>query len=177
LVFWRGAKDDPDRLVFCVEVAMLRSIVCFGLVLAYGSATVGQSTDKADRKQEELKWSKGVVLDFLVAAVKGEDEQAALLLSEDLRKALEKTGEPGPTFVHTRFSNNRIRSWQFLAEEIAPDQDEASFQGMFSGEQGEAAFSLRVVKVKESGKWRVQLLVLADWKKKENPPNQAKPGP
>jgi hypothetical protein len=164
-------------LVFCGEDAMLRSIVCFGLVLACGSATVGQSTDKADRKQEELKWAKGLALDFLIAGVKGEDEQASILLAEELRRALEKTGEPGPTFVRNRFGNNRIRSWQFLAEDISPDQDEASFQGVFTGEQGEAAFSLRVVKVKESGKWRVQLLILGDWKKKESPPEQAKPGP
>jgi hypothetical protein len=42
-------------------------------------------------------------------------------------------------------------------------KDEVLFQGTCKGKKGEAAFSLRVVKEKDSGKWRVSFFAVGDY--------------
>jgi hypothetical protein len=52
---------------------------------------------------------------------------------------------------------------------MAPDKDEALFRGTFKGKKGEAAFSLRVVKEKDSGKWRVSFFAAGDYEAPKKP--------
>ena len=60
-------------------------------------------------------------------------------------------------------SADRGQKWE-LHEEIAPDKDEAVFRGSFKGKKGEATFSLRVVKEKDGGKWRVSFFAAGPYK-------------
>jgi len=55
----------------------------------------------------------------------------------------------------------------FQPEKIAPDEDEASFKGTFKAEQKGFPFSLRVVKDKESGKWRVSYFQFKEQEEKK----------
>jgi len=114
------------------------------------------AADVSKKKAAELKWAKGVATDFIDAAFNSNLEQAESLIDSSLKKALAKEGK------------NRLREWLnnsiaiqgfrdpvFESEEIAPDQDEASFKGNFKAKEKRFQFSLRVIKDKESGKWRV----------------------
>jgi hypothetical protein len=116
-----------------------------------------RAAEGGEKKAAELKWAKGVATDFLDAAFHSNIEQAESLIDSSLKKTLAKEGE------------TRLREWLnnsigiqgfhdpvFGSEEIAPDMDEASFKGTFQGKGKKVyAFSLRVIKDKEGGKWRV----------------------
>lgn len=114
------------------------------------------AADGTEKKAAELKWAKGVATDFLTSTFNSNLEQAETLLDSSLKKVFAKEGE------------NRLREWLnnsiaiqgfrdpiFESEEMAPDQDEASFKGHFKAKEKRFQFSLRVIKDKESGKWRV----------------------
>jgi len=132
-------------------------------------SVAASAQEKTDKKVAELKWAKTLVTDFLSAGTKREYDQATVLLSEELKKALEKSSEPGRTFVSNRFSVylKGAKDWSITSEDIAPDQDEAVFRGVSSLGQEEAPFTVRVVKEKDSGKWRVNLFKVGEWKKKD----------
>jgi hypothetical protein len=146
---------------------MTRVLACW-LLLACAAAP---AQEKPEKKDAELKWAKTVVTDFMTAGLRGEHDQLSVMLSADLKKALEKTSEPDRTFVYNRFAVylKGTKAWS-SSEEIAPDQDEATFRGTCTGEEGQAEFTVRVVKEKDSGKWRVHLFSVSPWKKKDAPP-------
>jgi hypothetical protein len=126
------------------------------------SATDLEAGDEA-KKKAELKWAKEVTADFLDAGLTGNYASAEALLTADFKKALKE----GKESVASLFNGPRgAKSWAIGSEEIAPDKDEASFRGAFKGEKGEATFSLRVAKEKESGKWRVSFFKSADFVEK-----------
>lgn len=150
---------------------MARVLACSLLLLACVAAA---AQDKSDKKEAELKWAKGVVNDFMTAGIRGEYEQAAILLADELKKTLAPTSQPDTTFITNRFARtlNGTKSWSIAAEEMSPDQDEACFRGTCTGERGEVEFSARVVKEKESGKWRVLQFTVGEWKKKVEEPKK-----
>jgi|GEM_PF-7001086 len=130
--------------------------LALGLLLSSWASQLTCADDMSDKKSAELKWAKGVATDFLNAAFNGKIEQAESLIDSSLKMAFAKEGE------------KRVREWlnntiaiqgfhdpAFESEEIAPDRDEASFKGHFKGNEKRFQFSLRIVKDKESGKWRV----------------------
>jgi hypothetical protein len=126
--------------------------------------TVGAATAPAERpapapekKDEELKWAKGIAEDFLDAMRASNCERAKLLMNKELTAAVNAdinwfnqsgntgVGGDGPTTI--------------LEEFMAPDKEEAVFRGRQEGVSGtsklQAKFTVRVAKDKESGKWRV----------------------
>jgi hypothetical protein len=133
-----------------------RLSVISGLLLLGWFSQAACTADASDKKAEELQWAKGVATDFLDAAFNGDLEQAESLIDSSLKKVFAEEGE------------NRLREWlnnsiavqgfrepAIQSEEIAPDQDEASFKGDFKADETQFQFSLRVIKDNESGKWRV----------------------
>lgn len=118
------------------------------------------------KKDAELRWAKGVAEDFLNAAFWGELEQAESLLDATFKKAFATQGEKRlREWLNNSIGTQGFRSPVVSSEEISPDQDEASFKGTFKGISSPYQFSLRVVKDKESGKWRVNYLQFNEVKK------------
>lgn len=134
---------------------MLRPLVfpcVFVLIVFQPTARAAEN----EKKAAELKWAKGVAHDFLEAAFKGNTEMAESLLDSTLKKTLAKEGEKRVSeWLNNRIGIQGFHSPVLASEEIAPDQDEAGFKGTFASKSGPYQFSLRVVKDKESGKWRV----------------------
>lgn len=118
--------------------------------------STGDVSDQDAKKTAELKWAKGVASDFLAAAFDGQLEQAEALIDSSLKKSFAKEGESRMReWLNNNIAIRGFRAPKITAEEIAPDQDEASFQGTFQGKEKDYQYSLRVVKDKESSKWRV----------------------
>jgi hypothetical protein len=114
------------------------------------------AADVNRKKAAELRWAKGVARDFLEAAFTGQLEQAESLIDTSLKKSFAKEGEKRlREWLNNSIGIRGFRAPVFRSEKIAPDRDEASFRGTFRDKEKSFAFSLRVVKDKESGKWRV----------------------
>lgn len=126
-------------------------------LLLVNSLTLPACAEEVDGKKEaELMWARGVAEDFLDAAFTGNAEQSQALLDSSLKSAFAKAGE----HRLSEWLNNSIAIKGFhnpviQKESIAPDRDEAAFKGTFQKEQAPMQFSVRVVKEKETGKWRV----------------------
>jgi hypothetical protein len=118
-----------------------------------------------DAKKAELAWAKEVAADFLSAGLSGNYASAEALATPEFKKTLQ---ESGPTSVTSLLSSaaagGGAESWSISTEEIAPDKDEAMFRGTFRGKKGEAAFSVRVIKEKDGGKWRVGFFAAGPYK-------------
>ena len=141
-------------------------IGCCVLFAACATALCGH---KPDKKAQELKWAKGIVSDFVSAGARQADDQAVLLLSSDFIKSIKEQKTTPDSYVHSRFFNLTEAKASITSEEMAPDNDEAVFRGTLAAEIGEADFTIRVVKEKDSGKWRVNYLVVGRLKKKDEP--------
>jgi len=116
--------------------------------------------DSADKKKLELDWAKGVATDFLKAVRATEAPQARQLLVPELRKQY-----PGAIeFPFPLGSGGTIDGWQFAKEQMAPDRDEVVIEGKATGKNAEkeyeSSFSLRVVKCKDSGRWRIDYFLI-----------------
>jgi hypothetical protein len=121
------------------------------------------AADAGEKKTAELKWAKGVAVDFFDAAFSGQFEQAESMIDSSLKASFAKEGERRlREWLNNSIAIQGFRAPVFQSETIAPDQDEASFQGTFQAKNFSSpekeksfTFSLRVVKDKESSKWRV----------------------
>jgi hypothetical protein len=124
-----------------------------GFFMLLASAAAAQA--QGSKKQEDLKWAKGVATDFLAAMRAGEVEEAATLMTAEYRKSFRVPDRPLPNWVYGVRDAGLAKGHTIKDEQIAPDQDEATFKGLLQGEKREAAFSLRVVREKAGGRWRV----------------------
>lgn len=127
-------------------------------VLALSSASA-QADDKA--KKDELKWARVVGDDFLAAMGKGEAQSAAALLTAEYAKSIAGKGSTAEALDRllgtTAFTFEKST---VTGESISPDRDEVQLKGelvLASNDATESisAFVLRVVKEKESGRWRI----------------------
>jgi hypothetical protein len=139
--------------------------LCWALLSFAGvggcSSRTSTKPDPDPQKEIELKWARQIAKAFLQDVVAGKWESAAASTTEAYRKRdrsgtgfntimVEVDGDPRG---HKR--DQELSSFSFSEEELAPGHDEASFRGTLSGPDRVGTFSLRVVKEKESGKWRV----------------------
>ena len=138
-----------------------------------GDAKADERADeKADdksaaRKVAELKWAKGVATDFLEATFDWRIEQAEALIDASLKKSFQKGGENSlREWLNNTICIRMYHDAVIESEELAPDQDEASFKGKLKAGEGAQArsisFSLRVAKDAETGKWRVSFIHIKD---------------
>ena len=116
-----------------------------------------------DAKKAELAWAKEVATDFLNAGLTGNYAGAEALATPEFKKTLKESGPSSVTFILSSAAGG-AESWAIATEEIAPDKDKAVFRGSFKGKKGEATFSLRVVKEKDGGKWRVSFFAAGPYK-------------
>jgi hypothetical protein len=138
-------------------------------VLAAMVLLAGDAPQDLDRKANELRWAKGVAEDFLAAALAGDDKAAASLIDATLKAAHAKDGETAfASWINNALAIQRYSNAAIKTETIAPDSDEAVFRGsMLRLEPNQIYdFSIRVVKEKESGKWRVSMF---RWSRAETP--------
>lgn len=136
---------------------VLLCVVCF-VPASFGAepAAADPAADQAAaaKKMRELAWAKGVAEDFLQAMCGFEQEQVAVLMSSDLRKEI--VMQSSLDHWVGRVSRADVGgSAKITDEQIAPDIDEAAFRGTLHGSKKTADFSLRLVKEKDSAKWRV----------------------
>jgi hypothetical protein len=136
----------------------LASLVC---VLACCLAV--QAGDS--KKESELKWAKGVLIDFLQSAKSQEYEQAELLMTKDLKEAMDKEVRNFLPGLRGWLGANNLESatWTISGEDVSPEKDEAKFSGLFKKDKDEAEFTFRVIKEKDSGKWRVAFVHCGKW--------------
>jgi hypothetical protein len=136
---------------------MSRELVMALCPLVASCLTLPVFAGEADsKKAAELAWAKGVAEDFLDAAFAGKGEQAQALVDSSLKSVLAKEGEQRlGEWLNNSIAIKGFHDPVIRTEAIAPDQDEAAFKGTFQKGQKPMQFSLRVVKDKESGKWRV----------------------
>jgi hypothetical protein len=137
----------------------LLSILCSVLLIA----TLPAAAEEA-RKEVELKWAKETATDFLDAGLQRNYASAETLATADFKKTLKEARTSSITFLLSTVVNQGAESWSIAREEIAPDMDEAVFRGAFRGKSGEATFTVRVVKEKDSGKWRVGFFAAGEFK-------------
>ncbi len=124
------------------------------------------------KAQAELKWAKGIVIDFFTTAKSGDAKQATLLMTSALKSALIRPfGGSAEDVLRHQFQSNSISGWAIKDEEMGPDGNEAVFKGMFRGtifgtaNEGVASFVIRVSKEKDEGRWRICLFTVGPWKK------------
>jgi hypothetical protein len=112
-----------------------------------------------DKKSAELKWARGVASDFFEAAFKANLVMAENLIDSSLKKNFEKRGKTElKEWLNNSIAIQNFREPAIATEAIAPDRDEAVFTGTFRAKDRPKkvlTFTLRVVKEKDSGKWRV----------------------
>lgn len=134
-------------------------------------ATVALADDSGTQKAAELKWARGIAEDFLDATLSREPDQAEVLLGSDLKKIIspEQHSNEIRNWLADEVYNQGYRSKSLQIEEIAPDKDESQFKGILKGEKVEADFVLRLVKEKDSGKWRVNYFHIAKREETKEP--------
>jgi hypothetical protein len=141
-------------------MTMARFLTCVFLCALALPAARGE-----DDKKAELAWAKEVATDFLNAGLSGNYASAEVLATAEFKKALQESGPSSVTFLlSSAAAGGGAESWSITTEEIAPDRDEAVFRGSLKGKKGEAAFSVRVVKEKDGGKWRVGFFAAGPYK-------------
>jgi hypothetical protein len=126
--------------------------------------------DEDVKKKAEFKWARGVADEFLKAVNKRDGANVEALLVPEYAKLLKDRtfGNPEPAdAVYDRIGS--IDKWTITGEDISPDQDEAVFKGVVESKRGTRAFTLRVAKVKDAGRWRVCLLSVEEEKPHPNP--------
>ncbi len=131
------------------------SLASAALLFALFASPVRADEDDA-KKTAELNWAKGVASDFLTAAVSGQDEQAATLVDASLKAAFGKDSDAQfRDWLNNTFAIYGYGESAFESEEIAPDRDEVVLKGYFKETKPARTFSIRVIKNKDSGMWRV----------------------
>jgi hypothetical protein len=141
------------------------AVVLMATSLAHGG-------DEADNRKAEVEWAKDVVTDFLKAVKAEEFGQARRLLTPELRREYNKDKIFLPAGAGIFLEPI---SWEFSKDEIAkiaPDKGEVVLRGMVYVRSGDkkakGAFTIRVVKVKDTGLWRIDYLLV------EEPPAKPK---
>ncbi len=125
------------------------------------------------KKEAELKWAKGVATDFFEAAFKGKLEQAECLIDSSMKNAFAKEGDKRlREWLNNSIYIHMFNTPVFLSEEIAPDNDEASFKGTFKDKEHTFQFVLRVVKDRDTSKWRVCYFQFTEQEKKTENKNR-----
>jgi outer membrane protein assembly factor BamE (lipoprotein component of BamABCDE complex) len=104
------------------------------------------------KKAADLKWARETAIDFLTAINSGKTAAAASLLTDDFRKAGEKQSNflSRPQFGWPAPDNFAPK---ITKEEMSPDGNEVSIRGTVNDPR--QSFTVRVIKEKDGGKWRV----------------------
>ncbi|HVS37780.1 MAG TPA: hypothetical protein VMS17_19640 [Gemmataceae bacterium] len=124
-----------------------------------------RASQEPDKKDEELKWAKGVAQDFLGAMHKSDQAQAELLMTTQMKAVVQSDMNWMNNFGNAGFTGGA--SNEINEETLSPEKDEAAFRGRLDGHNGfqtpvQSKFTIRLTKDKESGKWRVSFFTYSD---------------
>jgi hypothetical protein len=132
--------------------------------------TLSLKADDAAKKDEELKWARGVADDFFVSLKKQDQANVEALLTPDYAKLLQERStfksKPGDVLWEKIQSMNTTT---ITSSQMSPESNEAVFKGQFESPESTQAFTLRVVKDKPTSLWRVGLMMVDDYKQKPKP--------
>ena len=176
------------------------AVVLTGMLACTGAAWPSQPglpttrIDPPAAKQDEeiISWAREIAEDFLRAILGGRADTAKMLLTTEVRqsstpnlgliapmdgkvmfrmvdgKMMRVTSAPVP-------ASELFREFTIGTSRLATERDEVVFRGTLKGE-GAGTFTLRVVKEKDSGKWRVCFFdaVVTEPPKKKDPPPEPK---
>jgi hypothetical protein len=155
------------------------------IILRFGAPRSREQAAKPDarKKEADRKWATRTAEDFLTAVINENKPSARGLLTKEAGTiALDNLRIPTPPgragrvyFVEqgqlrstgsggydSSMPVHLLRNFKLASEEASPDGDEISFRGTFEGHL-KGTFALRIVKEKESGKWRVSYFVLTSF--------------
>jgi hypothetical protein len=142
---------------------------CGGIVGVLLAASLATGDGPGDKKKSEAEWAKAVAVDFLKSVQAKETKQSLQLLTPKLAARLEQVADvkrsiQPPTPLH----EGSVDSWEFASEKVAPDKDEVAFGGKvvgkYSGSSYESSFTIRVVKDKDAGRWRIDYFLFEECK-------------
>jgi hypothetical protein len=141
------------------------AVLLLSATASSGCSRTDQSTpapitnpDKGGDANVDLKWAKDVVDAFFTAVRDTHYSQASALFAAGVgdSNGIRQMG---------------VRSWAITSQEIAPDKNEASFRGTYvgsdtdgPGKTKEYEFLIRVVKLQESGLWRISFFSDSTWR-------------
>ena len=146
----------------------MRALLAFCIGLAACAGPLHADDDA--KKKAELKWARGVADDFLGAAKRGDKAGVEALLAGEYAKLLtERDVFKSPPAEVMAEKTGGFEKATISAEDISPDQDEAVFKGVLESKSGTRAFTLRVVKGKDAGRWRVGFVAVEDEKPHPKP--------
>jgi hypothetical protein len=135
-------------------------VLCFASVALVAVFPMASGADD-DTKKAEAKWARGVADDFFAAMKKGETESAVGLLTAEYASSIAGKGSAAEALRRllgtTAFTFEKAT---VTGESISPDKDEVQLKGELVRASNDAtesvsAFVLRVVKEKETGRWRI----------------------
>ena len=136
-------------------------VLLFACIALVAVCPTASRADDDAKKKAELKWARGVADDFLAAMKRGETESAVGLLTAEYAKSIAGKGSAAAGLDRllgtTAFTFEKAT---VTDESISPDRDEVQLKGELvraSNDTTESvsAFVLRVVKEKETGRWRI----------------------
>jgi thioredoxin family protein len=134
------------------------------ITLDAGAPALARTTQEPEKKDEELKWAKGVAEDFLAAMCKGDEGQTQLLMDKQMVGVVQ--GDINWFNHFTATGATRDGSATIAEEALSPDKDEVVFRGRLDGNNAngpvQSKFTIRLAKDKESGKWRVSFFTYSD---------------
>jgi hypothetical protein len=124
-------------------------------------------------QEDVVGWARETAEDFLRAVLGARGETAKMLLTAEARQSFRPSVDlppPPGEKVKYRFQQGQMvridpsatpvavaevfREFAIETSRLAPDHDEVVFRGSLKGER-QGTFTLRVVKEKDGGKWRV----------------------
>jgi hypothetical protein len=147
------------RICLLLLAMVLGAVGCTGTNASAPSGSQAAASDP--KKDAELKWAREMAEDFLNDIVAGKWNNAAALTSKSYhnerwgRGFNAIKGEMDGTLDGHK-PGQELTAWTIASQQIAPDQDEASFRGQLTGPQYAGEFTLRIIKQKDDGKWRVE---------------------
>lgn len=122
----------------------------------------GPGKDKVVAEEPEMKWAKEIADLFLTDLQNAKFDHAGRLVvmarqkpgpgslvSSDLRDELE-------AHDYKFKDGDEVTSWTITSSLLSPAKDEAAFKGTMQRPKRTTTFSLRIVKEKSDGKWRVE---------------------
>jgi len=142
---------------------MMKLSALLWTVALIASAFAGAPDDK---KKSEQEWAKGVAIDFVKAIMAREPMQAKQLLVPELAKVTTAQDLPSPLH-ELSLPGDR---WELAKELMAPDKNELALEVTFTCNTGDKVYekplSLRIVKHKDSGQWRIDYFLFGKLKRK-----------
>ena len=150
------------------------------LVIATSLLVAGNATNKESSKpidkvgaamtpegKADLKWARGVAMDFLEAESNRSGSSCGLLSPELFRAVRDAAIQNKSSYLSTGFTNVDFKA-TITSEEVSPNGHEVIFAGILKDngtDFPDVDFRLRVVRESAQGKWMIRFIKATERKK------------